>query len=75
MKEEPSDVTHTTADKIFPIREMRRTCLRPYLSDNAPIVGDTMNCSVLSCMLEDIIHDSSSTHENTEPISPPTKFE
>lgn len=39
--------TYISADAIFPIIVMRRTRLRPYLSESAPILGETKNCSVL----------------------------
>ena len=66
-----------SADKIFPIMVIRSTRLRPCLSDRAPIFGETMNCSVLSFLLKRRAHSSSSgtTHENTEPISPPAIFD
>lgn len=32
---------------MFPIIVIRRTRFRPYLSDSAPILGDTKNCRVL----------------------------
>lgn len=40
--------TYTTALAILPIIVNNKMRLRPYLSDNAPIWGETMNCSVLT---------------------------
>lgn len=38
---------HMSADNIFPIMEIKRTFLRPYLSEKDPMCGETKNCRVL----------------------------
>lgn len=38
---------YTTALATLPIMVINNIRLRPYLSDKAPILGDTMNCKVL----------------------------
>jgi hypothetical protein len=39
--------THMSADNMFPIMLIKRTFLRPYLSERDPMCGDTKNCKVL----------------------------
>jgi len=49
-------VTYMTAERIFPIIVMRRMRFRPYLSESAPILGDTKNWSVLKgCYVPSIL--------------------
>jgi hypothetical protein len=60
---------------MLPIMVIRRTRFRPYLSDSAPILGETKNWSVLviriaQCQLES---NNLQTHEKTDPIKPPAK--
>lgn len=42
-----SKFTYTSADTMFPIIVQSRTRFLPYLSDRAPMRGETKNCSVL----------------------------
>lgn len=58
---------------MLPIMVIRRIRFRPYLSDRAPIFGETRNWSVLvihvvQCQLEP---SNLQTHEKTDPIKPP----
>lgn len=61
---------------MLPIMVIRRIRFRPYLSDSAPIFGETKNWSVLvirvvQCQLDDF--NNLQTHEKTDPIKPPAK--
>lgn len=61
----------------MPIIVQSRTRFLPYLSESAPILGETKNWSVLGVLDFSLVlrgRVTSLTHENTEPIRPPISF-
>jgi len=70
--------TDMRADRILPTIVSSKTRLRPYLSDNAPIFGETMNWRVLCmccqrCASKRVRHvRKDGTHESTEEHNVPS---